>query len=80
MSCTTPSRSTENSFVSKYGAVGVDSEVHIQVTNMAPYAPKHVVLLRITVQTADGRTIIANLMPSETDKTITEYKLIQNII
>lgn len=64
----------------KYGAVGVDSEVHIQVTNMAPYAPKHVVLLRITVQTADGRTIIANLMPSETDKTITEYKLIQNII
>ena len=64
----------------KYGAVGVDSEIHIQVTNMAPYAPKHVVLLRITVQTADGRTIIANLMPSETDKTITEYKLIQNII
>lgn len=64
----------------KYGAVGVDSEIHIQVTNMAPYAPKHVVLLRITVQTADGRTIIANLMPSETDKTTTEYKLIQNII
>lgn len=64
----------------KYGAVGVDSEVHIQVTNMAPYAPKHVVKLRITVQTADGRTIIADMMPTETDASITEYKLIQNII
>ena len=64
----------------KYGAVGVDSEVHIQVTNMAPYAPKHVVKLRITVQTADGRTIIADMMPTETDPSITEYKLIQNII
>lgn len=64
----------------KYGAVGVDSEVHIQVTNMAPYAPKHVVKLRITVQTADGRTIIANMMPSMTDPSITEFKLIQNII
>lgn len=64
----------------KYGAVGVDSEVHIQVTNMAPYAPKHVVLLRITVQTADGRTIVADMMPNLTDEGITEYKLIQNII
>ena len=64
----------------KYGAVGVDSEIHVQVTNMAPYAPKHVVLLRITVQTADGRTIVADMMPDETDESITEYKLIQNII
>ena len=64
----------------KYGAVGVDSEIHIQVTNMAPYAPKHVVLLRITVQTADGRTIVADMMPNQTDEGITEYKLIQNII
>ena len=64
----------------KYGAVGVDSEVHIQVTNMAPIAPKHVVLLRITVQTADGRTIVADMMPDQTDESITEYKLIQNLI
>lgn len=64
----------------KYGAVGVDSEVHIQVTNMAPIAPKHVVLLRITVQTADGRTIVADMMPNQTDESITEYKLIQNLI
>ena len=64
----------------KYGAVGVDSEVHIQVTNMAPIAPRHVVLLRITVQTADGRTIVADMMPDQTDESITEYKLIQNLI
>ena len=64
----------------KYGAVGVDSEVHIQVTNMAPIAPRHVVLLRITVQTADGRTIVADMMPNQTDESITEFKLIQNLI
>ena len=64
----------------KYGAVGVDSEIHIQVTNMAPIAPRHVVLLRITVQTADGRTIVADMMPDQTDESVTEYKLIQNII
>ena len=64
----------------KYGAVGVDSEVHIQVTNMAPIAPRHIVLLRITVQTADGRTIVADMMPDQTDESITEYKLIQNLI
>lgn len=64
----------------KYGTVGVDSEIHIQVTNMAPIAPRHVVLLRITVQTADGRTIVADMMPDETDESITEFKLIQNLI
>ena len=64
----------------KYGTVGVDSEIHIQVTNMAPIAPRHVVLLRITVQTADGRTIVADMMPDETDESVTEYKLIQNLI
>ena len=64
----------------KYGAVGVDSEIHIQVTNMAPIAPRHVVLLRITVQTADGRTIVADMMPNQTDESVTEYKLIQNLI
>ena len=64
----------------KYGSVGVDSEIHIQVTNMAPIAPRHVVLLRITVQTADGRTIVADMMPNGTDESITEFKLIQNLI
>ena len=64
----------------KYGAVGVDSEVHIQVTNMAPIAPRHIVLLRITVQTADGRTIVADMMPDQTDESVTEFKLIQNLI
>lgn len=63
----------------KYGSVGVDSKIKIRVTNQAPIAPRHVVLLRITVLTADGRSIVANMMPKNTP-TITEYKIIQNLI
>ncbi len=74
----------------KYGAVGVDSELRIRVTNNAPIAPRHVCKLRITVQTADGRTIVVkNLMPLNSNGTtmvdndgnvITEYTIIQNLI
>lgn len=65
----------------KYGAVGVDSQIRIRVTNKAPIAPRHIVLLRITVQTADGRTITADLMPkNEQNEEIKEFKLIQNLI
>ena len=64
----------------KYGAVGKDSKIKIRVSNQAPIAPRHVVKLRITVQTADGRTIIGNLMPKETPEEITEFKIIQNLI
>ena len=64
----------------KYGVVGVDSQIKIRVTNQAPLAPRHVVKLRITVQTADGRTIVGDLMPEDTDEGITEYKIIQNLI
>ena len=74
----------------KYGAVGVDSELRIVVTNNAPIAPRHVCKLRITVQTADGRTIVVkSLMPTNTSgqtmvdangKEITEYTIIQNLI
>lgn len=64
----------------KYGAVGVDSQIKIIVTNDAPISRRHVVKLRITIQTADGRTIIGNLMPKITDPSVTEYKLIQNMI
>ena len=64
----------------KYGAVGVDSQVKIRVTNDDPITPRHVVKLRITVQTADGRTIIGDLMPKATIESVTEYKLIQNMI
>lgn len=64
----------------KYGAVGVDSQIKIRVTNQAPIAPRHVVILRITVLTADGRSIIANMMSTGTSTTIKEFKIIQNII
>lgn len=65
----------------KYGAVGVDSQIRIRVTNKAPIAPRHIVLLRITVQTADGRTITADLMPkNEQNEEVKEFKLIQNLI
>ena len=64
----------------KYGAVGVDSQIKIIVTNDAPISRRHVVKLRITIQTADGRTIIGNLMPKNTNQSVTEYKLIQNMI
>ena len=64
----------------KYGEVGVDSEIRIRVNNQAPIAPQHACKLRITVQTADGRTIVANIMPDETDPSISEYTIIQNFI
>lgn len=64
----------------KYGAVGTDSEIRIRVINQQPIAPRNAVKLRITIQTADGRTIVADLMPDETDEEITEYTIIQNLI
>lgn len=74
----------------KYGAVGVKSELRLVVTNNAPIAPRHVCKLRITVQTSDGRTIVVkNLMPKNINggtmfdadgKEITEYTIIQNLI
>lgn len=64
----------------KYGVVGVNSQIKITVNNEAPMAPRHVAKLRITVQTVDGRTIVGNLMPKGTNKAVTEYKIIQNII
>ena len=63
----------------KYGAVGVDTPVKLRVTNQAPIAPRHVCYLRITIQTADGRTIVVkNLVPE--GKGYTEYKVVQNLI
>ena len=66
---------------SKYGPVGDECSIKIKVTNLDPIAPRHVCLLRITVQTADGRTIVVNnMMPTETPSNITEYTIIQNLI
>lgn len=52
----------------KYGAVGgeQDSFFKLVVNNQAPIAPRHVCKLRVTVQTADGRTIVVkNLVPTQ---------------
>ena len=52
----------------KYGAVGgeEDSFFKLVVNNQAPIAPRHVCKLRVTVQTADGRTIVVkNLVPTQ---------------
>jgi hypothetical protein len=63
----------------KYGNVGVLSEIKIRVAYSKPIQSRNVALLRITVQTADERTIIANIMPGN-DLEITECKIIQNLI
>ena len=64
---------------SKYGSVGTPSQIKIKVNNQAPIAPRHVCILRITVQTADGRTIVVkNLVPE--GKGYEEFRIIQNLI
>jgi hypothetical protein len=64
---------------SKYGSVGTPSQIKIKVNNQAPIAPKHVCILRVTVQTADGRTIVVkNLVPE--GKGYEEFRIIQNLI
>ena len=62
----------------KYGAVGVDTPVQLRVTNQAPIAPRHICYLRITIQTADGRTIVVKNMIAGKDNQ--EFKVIQNLI
>lgn len=65
----------------KYGPVGIESEIKIKITNIDPISPRHACKLRITVQTADGRTIVVNnLMPDNTNESVTEYTIIQNLI
>ena len=68
---------------SKYGDVGTENwqYVKIKINNRAPIAPQHACILRITVQTADGRTIVVkNLMPDITKDGVEEYTIIQNLI
>lgn len=59
--------------------VGTLSKIKIKVNNQAPIAPKHVCILRVTVQTADGRTIVVKNLVSE-DKPYEEFRIIQNLI
>ena len=67
---------------SKYGDVGDDWQyVRIKINNPDPISARNECLLRITVQTSDGRTIVVkNLMPPTTEKGIEEYTIIQNLI
>ena len=64
----------------KYGNVGVNSTIRIRVAYSKPIQNRNIAKLRITVQTADERTIIANIMPAATNPEVTEYRIIQNLI
>ena len=69
---------------SKYGEVGTDrmQQVKIKINNPDPISARNACLLRITVQTSDGRTIVVkNLMPkAAADNRIEEFTIIQNLI
>lgn len=68
---------------SKYGVVGTEDwqYVKIKINNPDPISARNACLLRITVQTPDGRTIVVkNLMPEGTDDGIEEFTIIQNLI
>jgi hypothetical protein len=67
----------------KYGVVGsADMQpIKIRVNNPDPISARNACKLRITVQTADGRSIVVkNLMPAGTASGIEEYTIIQNLI
>ena len=68
---------------SKYGEVGTDrtQQVKIKINNPDPISARNACLLRITVQTSDGRTIVVkNLMPDGTDDDVEGFTIIQNLI
>jgi hypothetical protein len=69
---------------SKYGVVGTDEmqQVKIKINNPDPISAKNACLLRITVQTPDGRTIVVNnLMPEQAaNNGVEEFTIIQNLI
>jgi hypothetical protein len=69
---------------SKYGVVGTEDwqYVKIKINNPDPISARNACLLRITVQTPDGRTIVVkNLMPkAAADNKIEEFTIIQNLI
>ena len=69
---------------SQYGVVGTDDwqYVKIKIKNPDPISARNECLLRITVQTPDGRTIVVkNLMPeAAAENEIEEFKIIQNLI
>lgn len=70
----------------KYGTVGGESTIKLVVTNLDPKSPRHVCELLITVQTADGRTIVVDdALTPEVDEegnetTYSRFQIIQNVI
>ena len=64
----------------KYGAVGVNSVIKLKVNNQVPIAPLHECILRITVQTIDGRTITVKTLMPKKNPLIEEFTIIQNPI
>ena len=68
---------------SKYGVVGSSDwqYVKIRINNPDPISARNACLLRITVTTSDGRSIVVkNLMPKKTQQGIEEFTIIQNLI
>ena len=69
---------------SKYGDVGTGEtqRIKIKINNPDPISARNACLLRITVQTSDGRTIVVkNLMPkAAASNKIEEFTIIQNLI
>ena len=68
---------------SKYGVVGSSDwqYVKIKINNPDPISARNACLLRITVTTSDGRSIVVkNLMPKKTEQGIEEFTIIQNLI
>ena len=69
---------------SKDGVVGTEDwqYVKIKINKPDPISARNACLLRITVQTPDGRSIVVkNLMPkAAADKKIEEFTIIQNLI
>ncbi len=70
----------------KYGTVGVRDTIKLAVTNQDPISPRHVCELLITVQTADGRTIVVDdaLTPEKDEEgnetTYSRFQIVQNLI
>lgn len=67
----------------KYGIVGTDDwqYVKIKVNNLYPITSRNECILRITVQTLDGHTIVVkDMMPGTAAPGVEEYTIVQNLI
>ena len=68
----------EGSTAANYGIVGEHATIQIRARNLSELAPTHKAILRITVTTADGRTMVVNeLAPS--NASYREYTIVQNM-